>query len=101
LRTWCSGTSGTCRFSWHEFYPDCGWNASFIGDDGNFTAAMTYKKIVKMVPTKSAHQLKALVDAGTHYAVILLKGYRQASVPAKEAYFAHIRFGRLPKGGCK
>ena len=101
LRTWCSGTSGTCCFSWHEFYPDCGWNASFIGEDGNFTAAMTYKKIVKMRQAKSAHQLKALVDAGTHYAMILLKGYRQAIVPAREAYFAHLRFGRLPKGGCK
>ena len=31
LVTWCSGKHGTCKFRWHQFYPDCGWNSNLIG----------------------------------------------------------------------
>ena len=101
LLTWCSGKHGTCNFAWKQLYPDCGWNPNLLGSDGNFTAAITYKKSKKLTVTKSGHQVKAIVDAGTHYAMILLDGYTQASVPVKEAYFAHVRFGWPPKEGCK
>ena len=101
LVTWCSGKHGTCKFRWLQFYPDCGWNSNLIGSDGNVTAAITYKKTKERVETKSAHQLKALVDAGTHYAMILLDRYTQVYVPVKEAYFAHVRFGWPPEEGCK
>ena len=45
--------------------------------------------------------LKVKVDAGTHYAMILMDGYTQIDVPVNEAYFAHVRFGWPPEEGCK
>ena len=100
LLRWCSGSAGTCRFVWRQFFPDCGWDPNSIGADGNFTAAMTYKRIMQRSQFKCGHQLKALLDAGTHAANSLMGGYYQAYVPKDEAYFAHLRFGWPPKGGC-
>ena len=100
LKTWCSGKTASCCFTWRQFFPDCGWDPKSIGADGNFTAAITYKRTWDRTQTKSGHQLRALVDAGTHEAKILVKKYKQKQVPKKEAYFAHVRFGWLPKGGC-
>ena len=100
LKTWCSGNTGTCRFRWRQYFPDCGWNPNFIDRNGNITKAVTYKQTMERDLPKSAHQLKALVDVGTHVPWVLLDGYKQARVPITEAYFAHIRFGWPPEKGC-
>ena len=100
LVRWCSGQVGSCQFTWLQFFPDCGWDPNSIGSDGNFTAAMTYKYTWKRAGAKSAHQLKALLDAGTHVARALVDGYSKKNVPLKDAYFAHVSFGWLPRLGC-
>jgi len=100
LKTWCSGMTASCRFTWRQYFPDCGWDPNSVGADGNFTAALTYKHTADRNEHKSGHQLRALVDAGTHEAKILLDGYTQVDVPVTEAYMAHLRFGLLPIGGC-
>ena len=100
LVRWCSGKIGSCQFQWHQFFPDCGWDPNSIGADGNFTAAITHTQVLHRHEAKSAHQLKALLDAGTHYAMARVKGYTGRNVPSKEAYFSHVRFGWLPDKGC-
>ena len=100
LVKWCSGNFGSCQFKWWQFFPDCGWDPNSIGSDGNFTAAITYKHIWRRDEPKSAHQLRALLDAGTHSVRALVHGYKKIDVPSNDAYFAHIRFGWLPKNGC-
>ena len=100
LVKWCSGNIGSCRFHWHQFFPDCGWDPNSIGADGNFTAAMTYKHIWRRGESKSAYQLKAILDVGTHYGRAFLDGYKDEWVSSKDAYFAHIRFGWRPEDGC-
>ena len=61
--------------------------------DRNFTTAMTYKRVMQQSEHKYGHQMKALLDAGTHATNILMDGHHQAFVPKDEAYFAHLRFG--------
>ena len=100
LQTWCGGNTGTCQFKWRQLYPDCGWDPASVGSDGNLTATMLYKKSTARSEAKSAHQLKALVDAGVHTAMKLLPGYVKKSVPSSAAYFAHLRKGSHPQGGC-
>ena len=100
LQKWCSYETATCQFKWIQFYPECGWDSKSIGADGNFTASVTYMPTKERSVYKSAHQLKALVDAGTHLANSLLDGYVQVEVPVEEAYFAHVRFGWTPSDGC-
>ena len=100
LQNWCKYETATCQFKWIQFFPDCGWDPKSIGADGNFTASMTYKPTTERSVYKSAHQLKALLDAGTHLANRLLDGYIQTEVPVNESYFAHIRFGWTPSNGC-
>ena len=100
LVKWCSGNFGSCRFHWHQFFPDCGWDPNSIGADGNFTAAMTYKHIWRRDETKSGYQLNATLDVGTHFVMAFLDGYEEKWVPSQDAYFAHIRFGWRPEHGC-
>ena len=100
LVRWCSGKVGSCQFRWRQYFPDCGWDPKSIGVDGNFTAAMTYKHTWLRSNHKSVHQLKAILDAGTHEAQVLLDGYTRKEVPKKDAYFSHIRFGWIPDNGC-
>ena len=100
LQKWCADETATCQFKWIQFFPDCGWDPKSIGTDGNFTASVTYKPSGVRSVHKSAHQMAAVVDAGTHSANILLDGYVQAEVPVGEAYFAHVRFGWPPIDGC-
>ena len=99
LKKWCSGRQASCNFEWHEFYPDCGWSPESVGPDGNLTA--NSHNIEKRTNYKSAHQIHALVEVGRHTAMSLLPGYQYISrVPSKQAYFAHLRKGRIPSGGC-
>ena len=101
LQMWCRGKTGTCRFTWRQFYPFCGLDPASVGGDGNLTAAVSFKKTRPRNETKSGHQLKALVDAGVHSAETLMPGYVQGYVPSSEAYFAHLRIGSHPQGGCQ
>ena len=100
LQTWCAGHTGTCRFAWYQFYPSCGWDPASVGGDGNVTAIVSYDRTKARNETKSGHQLKALVDAGVHSAMELLPGYVKNYVPSSEAYYAHLRIGSHPQGGC-
>ena len=100
LQTWCGGKTGACRFEWRQFYPDCGWDPASVGSNGNLTATISYKKTTARSETKSAHQLKALVDAGVHTAVTLVPGYVQKNVPSSEAYFAHLKQSSHPAKEC-
>ena len=99
LKTWCSGKTSTCKFTWRQYFPSCGWNPDFIEPNGNVTGAVTYKKTYDHKYPKSAHQLRAILKVGVHNPKDVQKGYRapRHSVPPQEAYFAHIRFG---KGKC-
>ena len=100
LKKWCSGKRGSCRFEWHQFYPDCGWSPKSVGADGNLTATVHYPKTMKLKDTKSAYQQLSLVDVGAHHAMVSIPGYRENRVPSNEAYFAHLRKGQTPRGGC-
>ena len=100
LQKWCSGGTATCQFKWIQFFPDCGWDPKSIGADGNFTHSITYKKTKEWSVPKYTHQLKALVEAGTHFTTAILDGYIQRQVPRNEAYFAHVRFGYRPSKKC-
>ena len=86
LVRWCSGKVGSYQFRWHQYVPDCGWDTKSIGVDGNFTAAMTYKHTWLRSNHKSVHQLKAILDAGTHEAQALLDGYTRKEVPKKKMH---------------
>ena len=77
-----------------------GWDPNSIETDGNFAAAMTFKHTWWRGEPKSAHQLKALLDAGTYFVLALMKGCTKTGVPSKDEYSAHVRFGWLPKNGC-
>ena len=101
LKAWCSGKTASCNFHWRQFYPVCGWRPKSVGADGNLTATVKYKKTNARSERKSAHQLRAVVDAGVHTAMALLpSGYKQKEVPKREAYFAHLRQGIRPSSGC-
>ena len=102
LKKCCSGKDGTCEFQWRQFYPDCGWSPKSVGADGNLTATVHYSKTTQLgdKSTKSGHQIQALLDAGVHSSMVLMPGYKKREVPSKEAYFAHLRKGRFPSGGC-
>ena len=100
LQTWCSGKTGTCQFQWRQFYPACGWDPTYVNDDGNLTATISYKKTTARTEAKCAHQLKAIVDAGVHSALRLMPGYVQRGVPRSEAYYAHLNVKSHPQGGC-
>ena len=102
LKTWCSGKTSTCMFTWRQYFPNCGWNSNSIEPNGNVTGAVTYKQTRDHKLPKSAHQLRAMINAGVHMPKDVWKGYiaPHEKVPATEAYFAHIRFGSLPKRGC-
>ena len=100
LKTWCAGRTGTCQFQWRQFYPACGWDPTSVGDDGNLTATVSYRKTTARVEHKCGHQLKALVDAGVHRPIKLMPGYVKRSVPSSEAFFAHLNYRPRPPGGC-
>lgn len=100
LQKWCSHEIATCQFKWMRFFPDCGWDPKSIGRDGNFTHSITYKKTMKESVPKYAHQLKALVKAGTDLTNVIMDGYIERQVPMSEAYFARVRFGYLPDKKC-
>ena len=98
LKTWCSGTTSTCKFTWRRYFPSCGWNPDFIEPNGNVTGAVTYKRTRDEGMPKSAHQLRAILRVGVHNPKAVRKGYTAPHhIPPQEAYFAHIRFG---KGKC-
>ena len=99
FQTWCTGKVSTCKFHWHQFYPDCGWDPASVGDDGNLTATVLYKKTIGRLVPKSAYQLKGIIDAGAHNAMERLPGYDRRNVPSSEAYFAHLRRRSHPPGG--
>ena len=100
LKRWCSGNISTCKFQWRQFYPDCGWSPERVGADGNLTATVYYSKTTQRQETKCGHQTQALLDAGVHSAMAVLSGYKANKVSSKEAYFAHLRKGKTPHGGC-
>ena len=100
LTKWCSGKTATCNFKWKQFYPDCGWNPESVGADGNLTAIIYYTNTTKRRESKCGHQTRALVDVGVHSAKVLMPNYRGIWVPSYEAYFAHLRKGNTPHGGC-
>ena len=101
LKSWCSGKRASCNFQWHEMYPDCGWSPESVGPDGNLTTTVHRKKMDKRNNVKSVHQIHALIEVGRHTAMSSLPGYQNRNlVPFKQAYFAHLRKGRIPSGGC-
>ena len=101
LKKWCSGKRASCNFQWYQLYPDCGWSPESVGPDGNLTATVHSQKMNKIKNTKSAHQICALEEVGRHTAMSFLPGYQHRSlVPFKEAYFAHVRKGKIPPNGC-
>ena len=102
LKTWCSGKTSTCKFTWRQYFPKCGWNPSLIEPNGNVTGAVTYKQTMDRIQSKSAHQLRAMLYVDIHNPKVVWKGYKtpQHKVPPTEAYFAHIRFRFFPKDGC-
>ena len=87
-------TTGSCRFDWIRFYPDCGIDA--VGSDGNITVHLKVKTQTPENNFKSIHSTKAILDASFHDARCrrcLLPGYRMKTIPRSEAYVAHIRLG--------
>ena len=101
LKRWCSGKRVSCNFEWHDMYPDCGWSPESVGPDGNLTTTVHRKKMHKRDNVKSVHQMHALIEVGRHAAMSSLPGYKISNfVPFKQAYFAHLRKGRIPSGGC-
>ena len=101
LKRWCSGKKASCNFEWHQVYPECGWSPESVGPDGNLTATVHSQKRKKLRNVKSAHQIHALVEVGRHSAMSLMRGYQYRSmIPFEQAYFAHVRKGYTPLGGC-
>ena len=100
LKRWCSGYTATCHFPWVQFYPDCGWSNKSLVTGGNLTASLHSQKHIERSESKSAHQIRAVVDVGVHTAFDLMPGYKISYVPKKMAYFAHLRRGGKPPTGC-
>ena len=87
--------SGSCRFDWVRYFPDCGLDGK-VGPDGNVTAHLKYKDMGETESYKSVHSTKAILDASYHDAHCkncLMPGYNMESIPRSVAYVAHTRFG--------
>ena len=101
LRRWCSGKIVSCKFKWHQYYPECGWSPESVGTDGNLTATLHSQKNVLKRDSKTAHQLRAVVEVGIHTSMARLPRYNPPTfVPFQEAHFAHLRKQSYPPGGC-
>ena len=97
VRHWCRH-SGSCKFPWIEYYPDCGLKYT-DGMKGNITAALVSSVYHRREVRKSLHRLSAVLDIGIHHEWKLMKGYRTRIVPPQRAYIAHIRQGIMPQDG--
>lgn len=99
----CRGKGiGSCKFKWVEYYPDAvGINASVSVEDGNVTKALNSYSHYNQGNPKSLHRTTVLIDTATHYAYLMMPGYKIVSVPVSDAYVAHVRLQNkeLPKEG--
>ena len=97
VKYWCKH-SGSCKFPWIEYYPDCGLKHK-VDVNGNVTDALSSSMKSTQKVRKSLHKLSAIVDTGVHHAWKLMKGYVTRVVPAEKAYIAHVRKGKMHKEG--
>lgn len=97
VKYWCRH-SGSCKFPWIQYYPDCGLKHK-VDVNGNVTDALLSSVHSKQKVRKSLHKLSAILDTGVHHAWKLMKGYETRVVPAEKAYIAHIRKETMPPGG--
>ena len=95
INKYCRGENiGSCMFKWIEYYPDqFGLNKSIPIPDGNLTSQLkNYSHFIQGNP-KSLHKANVIIDAATHYAYKMLKGYKVNQVSLDVMYAAHIRKG--------
>ncbi len=95
INRFCSGEIGSCKFKWIDFFPDVfGFDSSISTKDGNVTRSLrSYTHYIEVNP-KSLHRTDLLIDTVTHYATIMMPGYRIAMIPVSMAYVGHVRLGR-------
>ncbi len=93
INKYCRGENiGSCKFKWIEYYPDhFGLNKSIPIPDGNVTKQLTnYSHYIQGNP-KSLHRANVIIDAATHYAYKMVKGYVIKPVSMDVMYAAHMR----------
>ncbi len=94
INKFCSGKIGSCKLKWVTFFPDV-YGFEFHSDistkDGNITRSLkNYIHHIGANP-KCLHRTDVLIDTVTHYAHIMMSGYRIATIPISVAYVAHVR----------
>ena len=96
---YCKG--GACTFQWIEYFPDCSQDWSRLGPHGNVTNTLLSHTAKRHGPSegKSMYRPKAVLDAGVHTPLQMMKGYKTKSVPSSAAYVAHLRRNRSPPNG--
>lgn len=97
----CRGSGiGSCKFKWVEYYPDTYGFNNAPTVDGNITRGLRNYAHYNQGNPKSLHRTTVLIDTATHYAFIMIPGYRIITVPVSEAYVAHVRlFKKAPETG--
>ena len=99
----CRGREiGSCKFRWVEYYPDAvGMNSNVSIADGNVTRALNSYSHYNQGNPKSLHRTTVLIDTATHYAYLMMPGYKIVTVSVNNAYVAHVRLYKkeLPKPG--
>lgn len=93
INRFCRGKGiGSCKFRWVEYYPDAvGLNHNVSISDGNVTRALTSYSHYNQGNPKSLHRTTVLIDTATHYAYLMMPGYRVVPVSVNDAYVAHVR----------
>lgn len=101
INTFCTGKGvGSCKFKWVEYFPDVFGFSNVSTADGNITRGLKNYSHFNQGNPKSLHRTTVLIDTATHYAHLMMPGYRIAEVSLSVAYVAHVRKNnKLPEKG--
>ena len=101
INKYCRGNKiGSCKFKWVEYFPDVFGFSNISTTDGNITRGLRNYSHYNQGNPKSIHRTTVLIDTATHYAYLMMPGYKIVDVSVNVAYVAHVRkFKQLPKTG--
>ena len=92
IDTFCRGKGvGSCRYRWVEYFPDVFGFSNVSTADGNITRSLRNYSHFNQGNPKSLHRTTVLIDTATHYAFLMMPGFKSVDVPINVAYVAHLR----------